>query len=142
MTLLRWFNGVLQVYAPSNPEASAYEWVDVPTVTTHGESKVETKQGWVETTLPDGSIATGVPMHREEDIARAHALGYDDVWAMTKEHDRFHAMLADFLGLAESPVLRHSVLGNEGNEITWAEETAVLAIQRFLNLCRKAGLVK
>lgn len=139
---LRWFNGVLQVFAPTSPEAIVYEWRDVPSVSTYGQTIVTQQNGWVETTMPTGEVLHALPMATAEDVARAHSLGYEgDVWLMTKDHDRFHAMLATFFDLPESPALRHAVLGHD-SELAGAEESLVLAFQRYANLCRKAGIVK
>lgn len=107
----------------------------------HGGTTVTIGEGWVLTTLPDGTEVPAAPNHTPEDIARAHALGYDgDVWAMTRDHDRLHAQLALCLGLLESPALRAAATGQD-TEITGAEEEVILAAQRFVNLCRKAGML-
>lgn len=105
----------------------------------YGATLVEVFDGLVRTTLPDGTPVHAVPNHTPEDVARAHALGYEgDVWAMTRDHDHFHAMLANTLGLRESPALRAAVTG-QASDLSGAEEEVVLALQRFVNLCRKAG---
>lgn len=97
--------------------------------------------GWVETTLPDGALVVARPNQGAEHVARARALGYDgDVWAMTMEHDPMHARLCHALGLRESPALRAS-LSDQPSELAGAEEEMVLAAQRYVNLCRRAGLL-
>lgn len=107
----------------------------------YGFTVVEIFDGWVRTTLPDGTEIHAHPRHGVEDVARAHSLGYaGDVWAMTRDHDRFHALLAHALDLEESPALRQSALGQE-SELAGAEEEVVLALQRFVNLCRAAGML-
>jgi hypothetical protein len=106
----------------------------------YGGTLVEIFSGWVRTTLPDGSPIYAVPGETAEDVARAHSLGYDgNVWAMTRDHDRIHALLAHAFGLPESPALRQTLTGVQ-SELAGAEECAVLAIQRWVNLCRKEGL--
>ena len=102
----------------------------------YGATKVYVFDGWVETVLPDGKVVSAVSHTGPEDVARAHSLGYKgNLWAMTRDHDRLHAALAHMLGLPESPVLRASGTGAT-SELLGAEECAVLAIQRFWNLCR------
>jgi hypothetical protein len=97
--------------------------------------------GFVRTTLPDGTVIHAAPGDTPEDKARARSLGYEgDVWAMTRDHDRFHALLAHAFGLEESPALRATARG-EQSELAGAEECAVLAIQRWANLCREARLL-
>src|SRR3954470_16443524 len=65
----------------------------------YGLTLVEVFAGWVRTTLPDGVQILAMPQTSEEDVARARSLGYaDDVWAMTRDHDRFHALLAHAFG--------------------------------------------
>lgn len=98
-------------------------------------------EGFVRTRLPDGTVIHAVPGDTAEDVARAHSLGYaGDTWAMTRDHDRLHALLCHALGLEESPALR-ATARREESELAGAEECAVLAIQRFVNLCRKAMLL-
>lgn len=100
----------------------------------YGAAVVEIFEDFVRTTLPGGAALIATPGTTPEDIARAHALGYGgDVWAMTRDHDRFHALLAHAFGLEESPALRQAVSGTH-SELAGAEEEAVLAIQRWHNL--------
>lgn len=107
----------------------------------YGHTLVEIMAGWVRTTLPDGTRIDAYPQHGAEDVARAHALGYEgDVVAMTMDHDRGHALIAWATGLEESPALRATARG-EQSELAGAEEEMVLAWQRWRNLCRKAGLL-
>lgn len=108
----------------------------------YGRTLVEVFDGWVRTTLPDGSELHAVPGETEEDVARAHSLGYGgDVWLMTRDHDRFHAMLAYALGLPESPALRNTAQGGGSMLLTDLEECAVLAIQRYVQELRGRGLL-
>lgn len=106
----------------------------------YGWTLIEIFEGFVRTTLPDGATIDAHPNHGPEHEARARALGYPDVWAMTRDHDRFHALLAHALGLEESPALRATVR-REASELTGVEEEVVLAMQRYVNLCRAAGLL-
>jgi len=110
----------------------------------YGETLIEifdespNTNGCIRITLPDGVVVYGEPNFGPEHEARAAALGYPDVWSMNREHDRIHALLAFMLGLRESPVLRAAANGGtERSELLGAEEAAVLAIQRFVNECRK-----
>lgn len=106
-----------------------------------GHTCVKVQGDRVGTTLPDGTVIDALPNHGDEDVARAHSLGYGgDVLAMTRDHDRMHARLAHALGLKESPALRDAALART-TEIGDAEEAMVLAAQRFLNLCRREGLL-
>jgi hypothetical protein len=108
----------------------------------YGRTLVEVFDGYVRTTLPDGSPIHAVPGDSKEDVARAHALGYcGDVWLMTRDHDRFHAMLAYALGLQESPALRNTANAVKPTLLTDLEEAAVLAIQRFAQELRAEGLM-
>jgi hypothetical protein len=91
---------------------------------------------WVVTRYPDGTEVHAHPQHGAEDEARARALGYPDVAAMTLDHDRLHTLLAQALTGGRSPVLwaqayREVVLDAE---LADAEEQLVLAAQRFVAL--------
>ena len=114
----------------------------VGTVHRYGNTTIEVRNGWLEVTLPDGSRCQAVPHTGADDVARAKALGYDNVWDMTKDHDRYHALLAEVIGLEESPVLRAAVNKTPTNELIGAEEAAVLALQRYVNLCLAEGLLQ
>lgn len=108
----------------------------------YGRTLVEVFDGFVRTTLPDGSAVHAVPGETEEDVARANALGYGgDCWLMTRDHDRFHAMLAYGLGLTESPALRRTAESGKSTLLTDLEEGAVLAIQRYVQELRGHGLL-
>jgi hypothetical protein len=98
---------------------------------------VREAQAMVFVTLPDGARITAAPNHDPESIARAHELGYGgDVRAMTLDHDPLHVIVCHALGLPESPALRDAVNGVT-TELGLAEEGVVLALQRFVNLCRE-----
>ncbi len=60
---------------------------------------------WVKTRLPNGIEIEAHPQHEPEDVARAEALGYPHVGAMTLDHDPLHALLTCVLGVGISPVL-------------------------------------
>jgi hypothetical protein len=88
--------------------------------------------------LPDGAEAQGAPQDTAEYRARAAALGYGgDTLSSCRDHDLLHAALCAWLGLPESPVLRHSAEGRGASDLTNLEEDAVLAVQRF---ARAAGI--
>lgn len=107
----------------------------------YGGSQVRVMPGWVETVLPGGAVVAAHPNRTPEDFARARALGYQgDVWGMTLDHDHMHVRLCHALGLKESPALRQASRG-ESSELSGVEEEMVLAAQRFVNLCRKEGLL-
>lgn len=90
---------------------------------------------WVVTRYPDGSEVHAHPQHHAEDEARAYALGYADVGAMTFDHDRLHSLLAWALAHRASPVLRAVATGTPIDaELAEAEEAMVLAVQRFVAL--------
>lgn len=95
---------------------------------------------WVVTRFPDGSEVHAHPQHGEQDEARARALGYPDVAAMTFDHDRLHSLLAWALAHEASPVLR-AVAGGAAvdPELVEAEESMVLAVQRFAALLAARG---
>lgn len=76
------------------------------------------------------------PNLREEDLARAEALGYehsaDGVWEMTLDHDYTHTLLAESQGLPWSPTLYGVATGNPIEEsMAIEEERIVFLIQRI-----------
>ena len=92
------------------------------------------------TTLHDGAVVHAVPHEDAAYLAHAGELGYGaDTARMSYEHELLHTLLADWLGLDESPVLRAVADGTwqDGPASLGEEETAVLAIQR---LCRSLGV--
>ena len=98
-----------------------------------------TGAAWVVTRYPDGSEVHAHPQHGEEDEARARALGYPDVAAMTFDHDRLHSLLAWALVRRASPVLRAVASGEAADpELADAEEAMVLAVQRFVTLVARS----
>lgn len=97
---------------------------------------------WVVTIYPDGTEVHAHPQHGADDVARAASLEYPDVGAMTLDHDPFHERLARALGLPHSPTLW--AVGHDtpvDSKLASAEEDAVMAVQRFMQLARKAGLL-
>ena len=95
----------------------------------------------VQTTLPDGSVIDAVPGTTEEDVARAHALGYegpDALWRCTAQHDAIHSLIADAQGyeysaalfLATHPHVTAGYLRQRARE----EERTVLLVQRLLQV--------
>lgn len=107
----------------------------------YGGTLVEVYVDCVRVVLPDGKAFYARPNHGAEDIARAYSLGYSgDVFAMTREHDPLHARFAYAIGLQESPALRCAADGTE-SILAGLEEEMILAAQRFINECRKEGLL-
>lgn len=105
----------------------------------YGTTRVLVQPDRVETILEDGTVVLALPNRTPADVEMAHRLGYDgDVVAMTRDHDRFHALLSHALGFRESQALRDAANGVQ-SEIGWAEEEMVLAAQRLVNLRRKAA---
>lgn len=84
--------------------------------------------------LPCGVVVEGRPHDTAGYAATARDLGYgDDVLAMCRDHDALHAALADWIGV-ESFALREAA-GLDGDPvIAAAEESAVLAVQRWMSL--------
>jgi hypothetical protein len=89
---------------------------------------------WVETDIPGLPTLHACPMVEQQETAAA--LGYDDVDALTRDHDFLHAWLADVLGLDASFSLTLSASGAADPDIAAAEEAAVMALQRFARLAR------
>lgn len=89
---------------------------------------------WVVTRFPDGTEVHAHPQHGPEDEARAVALGYVGVVAMTLDHDRLHTLLSFVLTGRGSPTLRGVANGRPADpDVVDAEECLVLAAQRFIN---------
>lgn len=80
------------------------------------------------------------PQHDPESEARALALGYLGVGAMTLDHDHLHTALSWLLLHRGSPTLA-GVAGIRPcpPALAAAEEAMVLAAQHFLNLARGAS---
>jgi hypothetical protein len=99
----------------------------------------------VTTIFEDGATLHAAPNEDEESMARANALGYTDgrwvpdaIWAMTKDHERLHHLVAEALGDDHSIALWYAAHPDE--QMSEAEqhqanneERIVLLIQRLLN---------
>ena len=94
-----------------------------------------TGEAWLVTRFADGTTVEAHPQHGEEDRARAVALGYADVGAMTADHDLLHQVVSWAVRGRRSRV----PTGAEDAELVQAEEEAVLAIQRYANAARRLG---
>lgn len=112
--------------------------VGVASIDIDDESRLVTSR-W-----PDGTELIAAPQDDEESRARATALGYEDVWAMTREHDLLHHVVATSLGQPASEHLYRVATGaNFAEHPAWviagdAEERMVLLLQRVLNEGRAA----
>ena len=108
----------------------------------------------VTTTFDDGSRVIAAPQVRDEDLARATALGYcrvpyfmdtfeqedaEAVWSMTRDHDRLHTLLAEAQGYPVSLALWFAAHPDEemraaDRVMAALEERTVLLVQRLLQL--------
>lgn len=82
-------------------------------------------------------VVVGEPHDTEEYRATARGLGYDDdILGMCQDHDPLHVALCRWLGLSTSFSMLSAVgkLPVEQKYLADAEETAVIAIQRFMRL--------
>lgn len=101
---------------------------------------VDDEHRLVRTTFDDGAELVAAPQLDPESIARARALGYtgsdeDAVWAMTRDHDLLHTVLADAHGLPNSPTLHAVAHGHDVHPLQAdIEERSILLIQRLLNV--------
>ena len=99
--------------------------------------QIEILPGGSRITLPSGEVVLGTPHDTDAYRATARQLGYgDDTLAMCRDHDPLHALLAQWLGLEASYALRQAagLLHPADAEKAAAEETAVLAVQRFMRV--------
>ena len=89
------------------------------------------------TRLHDGREIKAWPQEDEAYRARAVELGYGaDTFAMSRDHEILHSLIAVWLGLPESPTLRGAATRQWWPN--WRqEEGAVLAMQA---LCRALGV--
>lgn len=86
-------------------------------------------------TLPGGTVVNGAPQDTGGYRETAERLGYgNDTLQLCKDHDPLHSLLCDWLGLGDSRSLRCAAGLEEENEISRAEESAVLAVQKFMRL--------
>ena len=88
----------------------------------------------------DGSTFDAVPNHREEDRARATALGYSTPTAMSRVHDALHLWIGQLLacgnGRPEYGLMRAVARGTVSERSEWlttGEECLVMALARYLN---------
>lgn len=93
---------------------------------------------WVVTRYPDGTEVHAHPVHSPETEVTRSALGYPTQEAMTLEHDPFHTLVSELVLGRTSPTLRMVAAGERvSQELAAAEEDAVMAVQKFLNIARK-----
>jgi hypothetical protein len=86
-------------------------------------------------TLSCGTVVSGCPHDTDSYRATAVALGYGcDTVAMCRDHDQLHARLCAWLEVGDSFALRCAAGLRDEDEISGAEEAAVLAVQRFMRL--------
>lgn len=93
----------------------------------------------VQTVFADGAVASAVPVYDPESIARARALGYrgsDEavVWAMTRDHDLLHSIVAANVDGGESHALRYAAGRESRRDRRQLEERLVFLVQRALNM--------
>ncbi len=99
-----------------------------------GAHTIRMAPGRVTTTLHDGAVVHAVPHDTADYRATAARLGYGtDTAAMNADHEITHALLAAWLGLDESPVMRAVAddAWQDGPAALGLEEDAVLAVQRL-----------
>lgn len=86
--------------------------------------------------LPCGKIVRGEPQGTSEQAQTALDLGYgEDVGAMVTDHDPLHAIATAILGLPFSFSLMAAAGLREHEKFSQAEESYVLAMQRFAKMC-------
>ena len=89
----------------------------------------------VETVLPGGQRVLGQPHDTASYARTAREHGYEgDVARLNRCHEVTHSLLAHVLGLSCSPVFRRVAGGDhEADDLTRAEEQAVLALETYAN---------
>jgi hypothetical protein len=91
---------------------------------------------YLETHLPGGGVVPAAANHDPESLALAHSLGYHgDTWAMSRDHEVIHTLIAVRRGLACSPTLLYVATEagpgmDEG--LRCREEQEVLGLQASL----------
>lgn len=91
---------------------------------------------YLETHLPGGGVVPAAANDDPDSLARAHALGYHgDTWAMSRDHEVMHTLIAVRRGLSCSPTLLYVATGagpgiDEG--LRCREEQEVLGLQATL----------
>lgn len=100
-----------------------------------GTVTVQIEQNRLVSTLLDGKQVEAEPHDTPEYAATAEAAGYgNDVAGLNRDHELVHHVLADALGLAESPVMRAVAEGtwqHDPDGLLKLEEDAVLAVQKL-----------
>jgi len=104
--------------------------------TTLGQTTVVVTRNTTTTYFADSTALTAVHDEQPGQAERAAQLGYATAEDMNREHDLAHSLLAHWLGLDYSPTL-FAVAHGQTSPLWEAEESAVLAIQRF---ARAAGV--
>ena len=86
-------------------------------------------------TLLDGKQVDAVPHDTEEYRATAEASGYgSDLAGMNRDHELSHHILADALGMAESPVMRavaDDTWRDDPKGLLHLEEQAAMSLQKL-----------
>lgn len=97
---------------------------------------IEVTPGSVRTQLPGRGEVTGMPHYTASyrRTARDHGYG-SDVARLNRTHEVCHNLIAHILRLPCSPVFRRVASGDhESDNLTRAEEEAVLALEKFANI--------
>lgn len=98
---------------------------------------------YVVVAFDDNATVLSRPRDDPSYAATAAKLGYQSVDDLCLEHDLWHVRLSHAIGLDASPVLWHTAHKTPVHgEVVGAEEDAILAIQRLLNVLRKHGLLQ
>lgn len=100
-----------------------------------GTVTVEIEADRVVSTLMDGKRVEAEPHDTPDYAATAERLGYGaDIAGLNRDHELVHHVLADALGLAESPVMRAVANGtwqSDPHGLLRMEEDAAMAVQRL-----------
>jgi hypothetical protein len=98
---------------------------------------VDERERYVETRFPDGAKVGSTPNLDPHTLDVMAELGYDDTFAMSRDHELAHSWLAMLAGLPHSPTLwrlAHPHADGLPDDAAVAEEEArVLAFQRTLD---------
>lgn len=88
------------------------------------------------TTFPDGTKLVAAPNFDDDSVDLACDLGYDSTWAMSRDHELLHTIIAFTSGLPYSPTLwkvaHPEDPDNISNREVAIEEAAVLHAQKLL----------